>query len=159
VTEQWRYCSDRHHEWAVELSRAWTDPNIDAVMSLDGGWSSARVLEAGFQFPRLPRWSLGFSDSSYLLLAQWSAGLPETIHGSTSWPAEQWQRTVVLLKGLPVAPPDGRGLVQGIGEGPLVVTNLTMGTHTIGTPWMPHLEGAIVVFEDAGEAPYRVDRS
>ena len=158
MTEQWRYCSDRDHEWAVELSRAWTDAKSDAVMSLDGGWSSARVLEAGFQVPRLPKWSLGFSDSSYFLLAQWSAGLPETIHGSTSGPAEQWQRTVALLKGLPVAPLDGRGLVQGIGEGPLVVTNLTVGTHLIGTPWMPPLEGAIVVFEDVGEAPYRVDR-
>ena len=39
-----------------------------------------------------------------------------------------------------------------------MVTNLTMGTHLIGTPLMPHLHGAIVVFEDAGEAPYRVDR-
>jgi muramoyltetrapeptide carboxypeptidase len=158
VTEQWRYCFGSDHEWAVELSRAWTDPNIDAVMSLDGGCSSARVLEAGFKFPRLPKWSLGFSDSSYLLLAQWSVGLPETNHGSTSGPAEQWQRTVALLKGLPVAPLDGRGLVQGIGEGLLVVTNLTVGPHLIGTPWMPHLGGAIVVIEDVGEAPYRVDQ-
>jgi muramoyltetrapeptide carboxypeptidase len=39
-----------------------------------------------------------------------------------------------------------------------VVTNLTVGTHLIGTPWMPPLDGAIVVFEDVGEAPYRVDR-
>ena len=135
MTEQWRYCFGSDHEWAVELSRAWTDPNIDAVMSLDGGWSSARVLEAGFKFPRLPKWSLGFSDSSSLLLAQWSAGLLGAIHCSTSGPAEQWQRTVALLKGLPVAPLYGRGLVQGIGEGPLVVTNLTVGTHLIGTPW------------------------
>ena len=50
------------------------------------------------------------------------------------------------------------GLVQGIGQGLLVVTNLTVGPHLIGTPWMPHLGGAIVVFEDVGEAPYRVDR-
>ncbi len=39
-----------------------------------------------------------------------------------------------------------------------MVTNLTVGTHLIGTPWMPHLEGVIVIFEDVGEAPYRVDR-
>ena len=158
VTEQWRYFSGRDHERVFELSTAWADPNVDAVISLGGGWGSARVLEAGFQFPRRPKWSLGFSDSSSLLLAQWSAGLPGAIHGSTSGPAEQWQRTVALLKGLPVAPLDGRGLVQGIGEGPLVVTNLTVGTHLIGTPWMPSLDGAIVVFEDVGEAPYRVDR-
>jgi muramoyltetrapeptide carboxypeptidase len=115
-------------------------------------------LEAGFEFPRRPKWSLGFSDSCSLLLAQWAAGLPGAIHGSTSGPEDQWQRTVDLLKGRPVAPLDGRGIVPGVGEGFLVVTNLTVGTHLIGTPWMPHLDGTILVLEDVGEAPYRVDR-
>ena len=158
VTEQWRYFSGRDQERAVELTRAWADPSIDAVISLGGGWGSARVLEAGFEFPRRPKWSLGFSDSCSLLLAQWAAGLPGAIHGSTSGPEDQWQRTVDLLKGRPVAPLDGRGIVPGIGEGFLVVTNLTVGTHLIGTPWMPHLDGTILVLEDVGEAPYRVDR-
>ena len=158
VTEQWRYFSGRDQERAGELARAWTDPSIDAVISLGGGWGSARVLEAGFQFPRRPKWSLGFSDSCSLLLAQWAAGLPGAIHGSTSGPEDQWQRTVDLLKGRPVAPLDGRGIVPGVGEGFLVVTNLTVGTHLIGTPWMPHLDGTILVLEDVGEAPYRVDR-
>ena len=158
VTEQWRYFSGRDHERAFELSTAWADPNVDAVISLGGGWGSARVLEAGFQFPPRPKWSLGFSDSSSLLLAQWSAGLPGAIHGSTSGPAEQWQRIVALLKGHPVAPLEGRGIVPGICEGPLVVTNLTVGTHLIGTPWMPNLNGTILVLEDVEEAPYRVDR-
>jgi len=40
----------------------------------------------------------------------------------------------------------------------LVVTNLTVATHLIGTPWFPSLKGAILVLEDVGEAPYRVDR-
>ena len=158
VTEQWRYFSGRDQERAVELTRAWADPSIDAVISLGGGWGSARVLEAGFEFPRRPKWSLGFSDSCSLLLAQWAAGLPGAIHCSTSEPEDQWQRTVDLLKGRPVAPLDGRGIVPGIGEGFLVVTNLTVGTHLIGTPWMPHLDGTILVLEDVGEAPYRVDR-
>ena len=158
VTEQWRYFSGRDQERAGELARAWTDPSIDAVISLGGGWGSARVLEAGFEFPRRPKWSLGFSDSCSLLLAQWAAGLPGAIHGSTSGPEDQWQRTVDLLKGRPVAPLDGRGIVPGVGEGFLVVTNLTVGTHLIGTPWMPHLDGTILVLEDVGEAPCRVDR-
>ena len=158
VTEQWRYFSGRDQERAGELARAWTDPSIDAVISLGGGWGSARVLEAGFEFPRRPKWSLGFSDSCSLLLAQWAAGLPGAIHGSTCGPEDQWQRTVDLLKGRPVAPLDGRGIVPGVGEGFLVVTNLTVGTHLIGTPWMPHLDGTILVLEDVGEAPYRVDR-
>ena len=38
------------------------------------------------------------------------------------------------------------------------MTNLTVATHLIGTPWLPSLDGAILVLEDVGEAPYRVDR-
>jgi muramoyltetrapeptide carboxypeptidase len=47
---------------------------------------------------------------------------------------------------------------SGVGTGPLVVTNLTVATHLIGTPWFPDLKGAILVLEDVGEAPYRIDR-
>ena len=39
-----------------------------------------------------------------------------------------------------------------------MVTNLTVATHLIGTPWFPDLKGAILVLEDIGEAPYRIDR-
>jgi muramoyltetrapeptide carboxypeptidase len=45
-----------------------------------------------------------------------------------------------------------------VAEGPLVVTNLTIATSLIGTPWLPDLRGSILVLEDTGEAPYRIDR-
>ena len=63
-----------------------------------------------------------------------------------------------LLKGQPVAPLQGRSVRAGVVRGPLVVTNLTVATHLIGTPWFPDLRGSILVLEDVGEAPYRVDR-
>lgn len=52
----------------------------------------------------------------------------------------------------------GRSVRTGVASGPLVVTNLTVATHLIGTPWFPDLRGSILVLEDVGEAPYRVDR-
>ena len=106
-----------------------------------------RVLEAGFRFPRHPKWSLGFSDTSSLLLAQWAAGLPGAIHGSSGGTEAQWQRTVDLLCGRPVAPLLGEPRRRGIAKGPLVVTNLTVATHLIGTPWLPSLKGAILVLD------------
>ena len=93
-----------------------------------------------------------------MLMAQWSAGLPGAIHGSTTGPDPQWERTVHLLKGETVAPLQGRSIRAGVARGPLVVTNLTVATHLIGTPWFPDLRGSILVLEDVGEAPYRVDR-
>jgi muramoyltetrapeptide carboxypeptidase len=129
VKGQWRYFSGTDRERRAALMEAWHDPDVDAVISLGGGWGGARVLEAGFRFPRRAKWSLGFSDTSSLLLSG---------------------RPVDSLKGL--------GLRQGVAEGPLVVSNLTVATHLIGTPWLPSLDGALLVLEDVGEAPYRVDR-
>ncbi len=158
VTRQWRYFSGTDRERISDLAAAWNDPTVDAVLTLGGGWGAARTLEAGFRFPRRPKWSLGFSDTSSLLLAQWAAGLPGGIHGSSGGTDAQWQRTVALLRGQPVAPLQGEPRRRGIARGPLVVTNLTVATHLIGTPWLPSLKGAILVLEDVGEAPYRVDR-
>jgi muramoyltetrapeptide carboxypeptidase len=39
-----------------------------------------------------------------------------------------------------------------------VVSNLTVATSLLGTPWFPRLAGCVVVLEDVGEEPYRVDR-
>ena len=158
VKQQWRYFSAPDAQRVAELSAAWADPSVDGVLYLGGGWGGARVLEAGYRYSNRPKWTLGFSDTSSLLLAQWAAGLPGAIHGSSGGQDDQWQRTVDLLKGQPVAPLKGQGKRGGTAEGPLVVTNLTVATHLIGTPWLPSLDGAILVLEDVGEAPYRVDR-
>ena len=158
VRRQWRYFSGTDQQRVSELNAAWNDPSVDGVLYVGGGWGGARVLEAGFRFPGRALWTVGFSDSSSLLLAQWAAGLPGAIHGSSGGPEERWQRTVALLSGEPVAPLQGVGRRPGQAKGPLVVTNLTVATHLIGTPWMPDLRGAILVLEDVGEAPYRVDR-
>lgn len=158
VRRQWRYFSGTDQERVADLQEAWSDRSIDGVLYLGGGWGGARILEAGFRFPRRPLWSVGFSDSSSLLLAQWAAGLPGAIHGSCFGPDERWTRTAALLSGQPVSPLQGRGRVRGLAQGPLVVSNLTVATHLIGTPWFPDLKGAILVLEDVGEAPYRIDR-
>lgn len=42
--------------------------------------------------------------------------------------------------------------------GTLWGTNLCVLTHLIGTPYMPQVNDGILVLEDVGEAPYRVER-
>ena len=158
VRQQWRYFSATDSNRAADMAAAWQDPTVDAVFYLGGGWGGTRVLEAGFRFPPRPKWSLGFSDSSSLLLAQQAAGMPGAIHGPFGGSEAQWQRTVQLLRNEPVAALQGTGLRSGSARGPLLVTNLTVATHMIGTPWLPSLKGAVLVLEDVGEAPYRIDR-
>ena len=158
VKRQWRWFSGTDQQRADDLERAWNNPSLNGLIYVGAGWGGARVLEAGFRFPKRPLWTLGFSDTSSMLMAQWSAGLQGAIHGSTAGPDPQWERTVRLLKGELVSPLQGRAVRAGVARGPLVVTNLTVATHLIGTPWFPDLRGSILVLEDVGEAPYRVDR-
>ena len=158
VRGQWQWFSATDDQRRASIEDAWNDPTLDGVVYVGGGWGAARVLESGLRFPDRPFWSLGFSDSSALLLAQWQAGLLGAIHGSAWGVEEQWQRTVDLLSGRPTKPLQGRGRRGRQARGRLVVTNLTVATHLIGTRWFPSLKGAILVLEDVGEAPYRVDR-
>ena len=158
IRGQWQWFSATDEERRASIEEAWNDPTLDGVVYVGGGWGAARVLESGLTFPERPFWSLGFSDSSALLLAQWQAGLLGAIHGSAWGVGDQWQRTVDLLSGQPTKPLQGRGIRGRKANGRLVVTNLTVATHLIGTPWFPSLRGAILVLEDVGEAPYRVDR-
>jgi muramoyltetrapeptide carboxypeptidase len=149
---RWRYFSANDRERSNALNQSWSDNSASGVVCISGGWGAARALEAGFKPNPASRWCVGFSDNSALLLAQLAAGGRGGIHG---WKGERVRQ---LLMGEALAPLQGRGLVAGACEGPLVVTNLTVATHLIGTPWLPPLRGAILVLEDTGEAPYRIDR-
>jgi muramoyltetrapeptide carboxypeptidase len=68
------------------------------------------------------------------------------------------ERLRQLLFGAPLEPLVGRGWQPGVAEGPLLVGNLTVATHLLGTGHLPDLDGAVLVLEDVGEAPYRLDR-
>jgi len=155
---RWQWFSGTDSSRRAQLERAWADPATDAVLCVAGGWGSARILEAGWRPSARPLWLVGFSDVSALLLAQLRAGHGGAVHGSTGGDPAQWQRLVRLLRREALAPLAGDGWVAGLATGPLVVANLTVATALIGTPWFPSLRGCVLVLEDVGEAPYRVDR-
>ena len=155
---RWRWFSARDASRAAALERAWQDTAVDALFCVGAGWGSARVLEHGWSPPPSPRWCVGFSDCSALLLAQLAAGSLGGIHAWFGREEAEWQRLAALLRGEAVPPLRGQGAVAGVTRGRLVVTNLTIATSLIGTPWWPNLQGSILVLEDTGEAPYRVDR-
>lgn len=158
LQRRWRWFAGADGERMAAWREAWLDPRVDALFYVGAGWGSARVLERGWPIPPQPRWCVGFSDCSALLLAQWAAGSVGGIHGWFGGDTLQWQRLVDLLQHRRVAPLQGVGVHGGIAQGPLVVSNLTIATSLISTPWMPPLKGSILVLEDTGEAPYRIDR-
>jgi muramoyltetrapeptide carboxypeptidase len=51
-----------------------------------------------------------------------------------------------------------RTVRPGRATGPLLGGTLTILAHLAGTPYAPQLDGAILLLEDVGEKPYRIDR-
>lgn len=138
-------------------------PSAPLVACLRGGWGSARLLEGAGAISANPHWLLGFSDVTSLLWARQACGLAGGIHGPllTTLAAEPlWsqQRLRDLLFGAALPALEGEGWCSGEAVGPLLVGNLTVATHLLGTPHLPALQGAVLVLEDVGEAPYRLDR-
>ncbi|MFM8967854.1 MAG: LD-carboxypeptidase [Vulcanococcus sp.] len=159
---QWGYLAGRDAQRRADL-----DPRAPLVACLRGGWGAARLLEgdprAGATAAGDPHWLLGFSDVTSLLWARQAVGITGGIHGpmvttlaaEPSWSQERLRQ---LLFGQPAPALAGEGWNPGVAEGPLLVGNLTVATHLLGTPHLPDLRGAVLVLEDIGEAPYRLDR-
>lgn len=163
VRRRWGYLAGRDEERREDLRpRAGECQEPPALLAcVRGGWGAARLLE---NRPRAEAgWLLGFSDVTALLLDRVAQGRGGGVHGpllTTLFNEPDWsrERLRALLFGEPVAPLQGAGWQGGCAEGPLLVANLTVASHLLGTPHLPALAGAILVLEDVGEAPYRIDR-
>ena len=126
-----------------------------------GGWGSARLLEKCQPWDE--GWMIGFSDLTSILLARLSSGLHGGVHGPliTTLAAEpDWskERLKSILFGDYVPDLYGNPWGGGVSQGHLIVGNLTVLSHLIGTPHLPKFRESILIIEDIGEAPYRIDR-
>ena len=155
---RWGYLAGSDRERLADLQRQPTPPLLACAR---GGWGAARLLE--HPIPWQPGWLLGFSDVTALLLARYSAGFDGGIHGpllSTLAAEPDWSQARLrsLLFGGAVPDLQGSGWVNGVAEGRVITANLTVASHLLGSAHMPNLDGAILVLEDVGEQPYRLDR-
>jgi muramoyltetrapeptide carboxypeptidase len=159
---RWGYLAGRDAERAGDLL-PWGDQGSPPALlaCVRGGWGSARLLERPLE--AAGGWLLGFSDVTSLLWHRLAIGRGGAIHGPllttlAAEPAWSRERLRALLFGEPLGDLDGEGWGGGQAEGPLLAANLTVATHLLGTPHLPDLDGAILILEDVGEAPYRLDR-
>lgn len=157
----------------ADLHAAFTDPEVDAVLCLRGGYGCARLLDHidTELMRRHPKLLIGYSDISSLHGLRDTLGLP-SLHApmpaSDLLHPEAGPDALALfsllksgLKSGDVIAPDfaPHPLSQGqSASGRLIGGNLAVFTALLGTPWAPRAEGAILFMEDIGEEPYRVDR-
>jgi muramoyltetrapeptide carboxypeptidase len=153
---------------ARTLERLFIDPEIKAIICARGGYGSLRMLSL-IDFEKVgrhPKIFVGFSDISALLAALGKFCSMVTFHGPTltslagaaKITRESLAAAMVSTAPLEVEIPDAVVINPGRASGPLVGGNLTTLSHLLGTPFSPDYRGAILLLEDRGEAPYRIDR-
>ncbi|MFZ0725456.1 MAG: LD-carboxypeptidase [Desulfobacterales bacterium] len=144
------------------------DPAVKAVFCARGGFGSMRMLPL-LDFARIrenPKIVVGFSDVTALLAAIYSRCGLVTFHGPlvVGLPEIDGPSQAALMAAVTgtapvvISVPDGEPVCPGSATGPVLAANLTTLCHLIGTPFMPPLQGHLLLLEDRGEVPYRVDR-
>ena len=162
--EAWRYLAGSDARRTEELMGALTDSRARAVFCARGGYGSMRLLPSLRLGDMGDTALVGFSDITALHLPLQGLGRV-TIHGPVvthlgKQPPEVQDYLIRLLES-PEPPPPLFGkapYIRGVVEGPLLGGNLSVLTRLLGTPYMPPLDGAVLLLEDVGERPYRLDR-
>lgn len=156
-----RYLAGDDARRGAELNEAFRAEGIKAVFTARGGYGAMRLLPSLKLGP--PRIFAGFSDVTAVHGALQAKGV-RSCHAPVLTQLGKQPRAVVdrffamLESPAPAEALDGSCVVAGVAEGPLIGGNLSVLTRLIGTPFMPPTKGAVLLLEDVGERPYRLDR-
>jgi muramoyltetrapeptide carboxypeptidase len=184
IYRHWGYLAGDDETRAEELMWAVADPTIAAIFPARGGTGVTRLLDVldYSVFRRHSKILAGFSDITALHAAlQSQAGWVTfhsphpndgigTEHGFPDLTARTFWRALLAEnysghqeQGYQVPLTDDertevKTLAGGKAQGRLVGGNLSLVTSLLGTPYEFDMTGSILLLEDVGEAPYRVDR-
>ncbi|MEM9352042.1 MAG: LD-carboxypeptidase [Planctomycetota bacterium] len=159
-----------------ELNAAVRDPDTRAILPARGGYGCGRLLDdidyaAAAADPK--RW-IGFSDVTALHTALWAKCRLVTFHGPhpkdglgredglpPAAEAAYWRALEAAPEGN-LLPPDlvdsTTTRTPGVAEGQLFGGNVAVLASLLGTPYAVDTTDAILLLEDVGERPYRIDR-
>ncbi|MGK7890096.1 MAG: LD-carboxypeptidase [Leptolyngbyaceae cyanobacterium] len=174
------YLAGRDEERAADVNQFFADPTIAALLPIQGGWGSSRILPyLDYEIIRQnPKIIVGFSDLTALLLGIHAQTGLVTFHGPnglTAWRSPQTTsfRQVLFDGGLSQIENQRSGedrdrlmqvrnrvrtITPGRAEGRLIGGNLSVLSGIVGSPYLPNLDGAILFLEDVGEYIFRMDR-
>lgn len=154
---------------ARELSAFFADPEVDAIFAARGGYGCGRLLPLldFAAIARSPKAFLGFSDATFILNALVARAGIVAFHGpmvAMDFARGLTEASLDHLRRLLAGEvqnfelPARTALRPGVAEGEVVGGCLSMVASTMGTPYAPPLNGAILFLEDTGEKAYRIDR-
>jgi muramoyltetrapeptide carboxypeptidase len=177
------YLAGSDQRRAAELTEAFTDPEVDAVLCVRGGYGVMRILDR-LDYDAIrqhPKTVLGFSDITALHAALNRCARLVTFHGpgpASGYGGEQdptdftIQCAVQAIErnngesaaagGYEIKVPASVAQVESFGKGKargrLVGGNLSLISALEGTPYAIDCQDAVLLIEDVNEAPYRIDR-
>ncbi len=164
VLTRHRYLAGNDARRLGELWRALADTGSRGVFCARGGYGMMRLLAGLEGIAPAAKPVIGFSDITALHQLLQRQGRV-SIHGPNLTQLSrldgqaQARLFEILESGTPAAELTGaETYVAGTAEGPLVGGNLSVLTRLLGTPFLAPLEGAVLLLEDVGERPYRLDR-
>jgi len=154
---------------AGEFMAMFADPRIRGIFSVRGGYGSSRILDRldTDLIRNNPKIIVGYSDITVLLnfIVQ-EAGII-AFHGPLVTEMGRMDGTTrdAMLRAVTSTAPLGTMKIpgpikirNGAAEGPLVGGSLTLIANTLGTPYELDTSGKILLLEEVGERPYRIDR-
>ena len=166
VTARHGYLAGDDERRADELTSLVTDPNVHGILCARGGYGCHRIiarLDASL-FRKAAKPLVGYSDITTLLLWQRRAAGLMGVHGpmleaGEGMPGDDHRDLARALTG--VGEPlrlAGETLVGGWQEGRLTGGSLSLVVASLGTPWEVDTRDGILLLEEVGETPYRIDR-
>jgi len=150
------------------VNQLFNNPDVQAIICARGGFGCLRMLPlVDFDIIRThPKIFVGYSDVTALLTAITTRNGLVTFHGpmvTTLAKAPELTRNsltaaIASAAALEMKTTDGVVIQAGKAKGPVIGGNLTTVCHLLGTPFEAEFKNHIVLLEDCGEAPYRIDR-
>ena len=168
IFERSGYLAGSDVDRAAQVNAAFADSAVQAIVCARGGYGSMQILpyldyEAIRRHPKL---LMGFSDITALLCSLYQhSGLVSchgpvvtTLKNAGSKTLESVFNMLTLNELPAIELESGIALSPGKASGPVICGNLTTLCHLVGTPFQPKMDGHILILEDTGEKPYRIDR-
>ncbi len=157
---------------ATALRKALTDPSIDGIIAVRGGYGSAQLLPLldAEETRRACKPLIGYSDLtvllSFLTIQCGMVGFHGPMidqclsRGEAKYDRASFLNAVMRAQPLgELAPPGLETLRRGEARGPLLGGTVTQLLATMGTRWtFDPPQGYVLFFEEVGERPYRLDR-
>ncbi|MFH8495937.1 LD-carboxypeptidase [Streptomyces coeruleorubidus] len=168
------YLAGTDAQRAADLRNAWCDPAVAAVLCARGGYGAQRMVDLlDWEAMRAagPKVFAGFSDITVLHQAFATRLGLVTLHGPAAAGvdflknarAQEHLRATLFepesVRTVTALPPGGTALVPGRARGVTLGGCLSLLASDLGTPHaLAGARGGLLLIEDVGESPYRVDR-